>query len=225
MSGIKDFKENEQFLLQRFREIDPQEHRNIVAYYEENQDSIHLLPYLEQLRIHRSYITAIFELSDHSKYLSCCTDYIEKLFTGPTHKDSWREDLCDCLYKKAVSEYQCGQLDSAEKTVDELLKLDPDHKGLHQLIVKIRLSRRIDILQGISAITIFTTIFAAVVIAVELFYIRPFASSLIIPAEWLRISLFSFSVVHFFVAHLILRVWMKKEADEKVRLARARKQA
>jgi hypothetical protein len=217
MSGIKDFKENEQLLLQRFREIDPQEHRNIVAYYEENQDSIHLLPHPEQLRIQRSYISALFELGDYNNYLEYCSGYIDKLFDGPMQKENWRSDLCDCLFKKAVSEYHNGQLDSSERTAVELLKLDPDFQGLRQLIIKIYLSRRIDILQGISAITIFSTILAAAVIAVELFYIRPFVSSWIIAAEWLRISLFSFSVVHFFVAHSILRLWMKKEADQKIR--------
>lgn len=220
MNGTGNFKEDDQLLLKRFREIDPREPRSIVAYYEENSNKIAALSEKAQCHIHRSYVTALFDLGDHEKYAERCTDYISRLFETPHQIVNWRADLAECLYKKAYSENHLGNLPAATRTLEELIRLDPEYPGLARLSTRVLIHQKIDLLQGISAVTIFTTLLAAFVIAIELFFIRPFRPEWIIAAEYLRIGLFSFSIVHFFVAHALLRWWMLRVTENKLSEAR-----
>lgn len=220
MNGTGNFREEEQLLLKRFREIDPKEPRSIIAYYEENANRIAALSEQDQCHIHRSYVTALFDLGDHEKYAVRCPDYIYRLFETAHNIPGWRNDLAECLYKKAYSENHLGNLPAAIRTLDELIMLDPDYPGLARLHSRVLIHQRIDLLQGISAVTILTTILAAAVIAVELFFIRPFRTDWILPAEYLRVGLFSFSIVHFFVAHALLRWWMHRITENKLAKAR-----
>jgi len=222
MNSQGDYREDEHTLLKRFQEIEPNEYRNIVSYYEENQSSILLLTDADQHRMTRTYLNAVYELGDHIKYCKSCPDYIANLFDTSNGAEDWKKDLTECLYKRSSAQYQMGQLDQAEKTMDQLIRIDPHHPGVKKLFKKILLHKSIEVLQGISAITILTAILASVLIAIELFYIRPFKPEFIIPIETSRIALFSFSVMHFFVAHAIFRLWMNHRANNRIRQEKIR---
>ena len=200
-------------LLQRFSEIDPTDPRTLVAYYEQNAHQIAGLPDRDQRKIHRSYLMALYELEDFQGYIQQCPGYLARLFESNEHDPTWRDDLHKCLYRQARAAYETGDLGQSRRTFEELMRLDPDHPGLIRMYTKVLIHQKMDLLQGISAITILSALMAALVIAVELFYIRPFAAEWIASAEILRIGLFGFSIVHFFTAHALLYGWMYRKAQ------------
>lgn len=222
MSNVGNYQDDDQVLLHRFHAIDPHELRDIVLYYESNRERIRFLPGDQQQQIFKSYLNALYYLGDYASYEAQCDQYIAMLFEAHPSDEDWRELLSEALYKKASAAFETGNASTAAATLDSLLEIDPYRPELTKLIRRVKTGQHIELLLGISAITIVSSALAAALIAVELFYIRPFAGEWTSLVANTRIAVFAFSIVHFFVAHAVLRLWKSREARQMVSRAQQR---
>jgi hypothetical protein len=217
MSMIGNEQDNERMLIDRFYMIDPMAHRNIVEYYESNREQIAYLADDKRLNIFSAYLDALYQLGHYSKYLKESRFMLESLYDCQYEFFDFRSILTETLYCRSRSLYELGYLSSAEGELIELLKLDRDNKQANRLIRVIFIQKKIELLQGISAVTIITSFSAAAIIGIELLYIRSFHSEWTTYFEWTRNILLSFSIVHFFVARLVLHIWSLADLRSKLK--------
>lgn len=214
---IGNEQDNERMLIDRFYMIDPTAHRNIVEYYESNREQIAYLADEKRLNIFSAYLDALYQLGQFSKYLKESQYMLESLYDCQYEFIDFRSILSDTLYCRSRSLFELGYLSRAESELVELLKLDRHNKEAKRLILGVFIQKKIDLLQGISAVTILTAFLAAAIIAVELLYIRPFYPEWTNSFEWTRNFLLSFSIVHFFIARLVLHVWSRSDLRSKLK--------
>jgi len=156
-----------------FRSIDPQAFREIVRFYEKEEKAILGLPFDAFFEMLVAYVDALFEIGAYRKHLLMVDSVIE-LSIENNITEYRAEDLFQkMLFRKAASHFNIQQFDQAEHILRELLKISPHQDNIASFYQKCRLKARPNLLNSARAGSVFFFLLAALIISIEVLFVRP----------------------------------------------------
>ncbi|MFN4080977.1 MAG: hypothetical protein ACK4NS_08750 [Saprospiraceae bacterium] len=161
-------------LYRNFKAIAPDDYHEIVRYYERHKDIICDLDDFEFFDCAYSYGIALYETTDYDRFLVMVDHLIEYVIMRGVNR--WRgEDVFQLLlFKKASALYRIGRSEPCDHVLRELLRINPAHKGAVSLLEMNSQEQKPRWLRISRACAVGASLLAAILIAVEIFAIKPF---------------------------------------------------
>jgi hypothetical protein len=173
-----------------FREIDPVSYREIVRFYEKEEQTILKLNFDEFFEILVAYVDALFEIGAYRKHLVMVDSVIE-LSIDHNVRIYKQEDLFyKMLFRKAASLYNTHRFKEAEHILGELLKMDADNAHTARFYRKCRFKARPGLLNTARAVSVFFFLLSALIISIEVLFVRPWYAIHVDLVEQTRNSIF-----------------------------------
>ena len=160
----------------RFKEIDASDHRQIINFYENNEDVLLHLDLQSYLEVKLAYAAALFEIGDHQHFIPLCDELIEEVIYHNI-TDIEGEDVFETLiFKKAAARYHQLEYDAAEQILWQLIRINPHHVLAAYLLKRCKIRNQPEYLRQAKSISIFLFLLSACIIAAELLFVQPFFS-------------------------------------------------
>lgn len=173
-----------------FQEIEPTNYREIVRFYEKEETAIIDLDFDAFFEMLVAYVDALFEIGAYRKHLVMVDSAIE-LSIDHNIRDYKGADLFQkMLFRKAASLYNTHRFVEAERILKELLKMNPDQRHTARFYRKCRLKSRPNLLNTVRAGSVFLFLMSALVISIEVLFVRPWYAIYVDLIEQTRNSLF-----------------------------------
>ena len=170
-------------LYRDFKALEANDFHGIVRYYEQYEDGIRALDFEEYLECTLAYTNALFESGNHGKHLVMCDHLLEIVIMQ--NVETWGgEDLYErVLFRKAASLFHLQEYRKAEHVLRELAKIAPADPLPRRFLEKCLLHQKPAWLMKTRAAFVALSLLAAVVIAIELFVIKPFFAAWLMPVQ------------------------------------------
>lgn len=161
-------------LYRNFKAIASDDYHEIVRYYERYEHIIRNMDDFEYFDCSFAYTTALYEIADYDRFLVMAEHLIEYVIMRAVSR--WRgEDVFQLLlFKKASALYKLGHLASCDYVLRELLRINPMHKSAAALLEMNSQEQKPRWLKISRALAVASSLVAAILIALEIFAIRPF---------------------------------------------------
>ena len=200
-------------LYRNFREIEPADFRKIIRFFEENEQKIHQLDEEEHFDLLVAYVNALFEIGAYQKHLLMVDLVIEKTLDRNIRIHEGVDLFNKSLFKKAASLYNTMQYAKAEHILKELIKIHPGNEDALLFLKKCLRKKELGLTHYTRAAGIFLLLLTALVIAIELLFIRPFYEMYVNLVETTRISMFGMACIILFGGDLLHRWKSNRKAD------------
>jgi hypothetical protein len=182
-------------IYRHFRAIDRSEYRRVVRFYERNEKSILMLDFEEYFELLVAYTQALFEISDYNKHLLMADVVIQTSILQNISHVKGDEIYCSTLFQKAASHYNLRELPKAKHILRELLKMNPyDTVSVH-FLGKIMREDTPSYIRHSRAISIFLFLMSALLICVQVLFIKTFYTLYDPIVELSRNSIFALGVL------------------------------
>lgn len=177
-------------LFRDFAAIPSNEYRQIVRFYERHEQAIRQLDFEEYFALLMHYTDALFEVAAYQKHLLMADIVIETAVISNVRLYQGEDVFERHLFRKAASLYYLMQYREAIVILEQLVKINPN-RLLYARFWSLCASRLIPTwLHQARAASIFLLLLSALLIAIELLFVRPFYSMFIDSVEWSRTALF-----------------------------------
>jgi hypothetical protein len=160
-------------VYRQFKSIDPGAYRDIIRFYEKEEDRILRLPFDEFFELLVAYVQALFEIGAYRKHLLLVDVVIEKSISNNISLFKGEDIFHKMLFRKAASFYNTHEYKKSEYILSELIRMQPNDSDNAMLYRKCRLKARPRLLNNARAVGIFLFLMAAFVIALEVLFVRP----------------------------------------------------
>jgi hypothetical protein len=194
-----------------FKEIEPNDYRELIHFYEINEDRIKKLEFDAYFEILVTYISALFEFEKYLKHLEIVDVAIE---ASIVHNVKWFKDqdvFRTLLYQKAVSSFRTLQHTRADHILRELIKMDSKDENSIKLLEKTLNAIHPKFLRKTRAASVLTFLLSAIVICLEVIVIRNLIPEWLTTAEIIRNSLFFSGWIILISGELKHHLTVKKE--------------
>lgn len=160
-------------VYRQFKAIDPTAYREIIRFYEKEEDKIVRLEFDEFFELLVAYVDALFEIGAYRKHLLLVDVVIEKSITNNVTTYRGEDIFRKMLFRKAASFYNTHEYIKSAYILTELLKIDPEDPAYALLYRKCRLKARPSLLNHARATGVFLFLMTALIIALEVLFVRP----------------------------------------------------
>jgi hypothetical protein len=160
-------------LYRDFLAIDPSDSHGIIRYYEANEDGIRQLDEKEYFVLLLHYTQALFAVKAYRQHLAV-VDHTLYTCLNQTGSEDIPIIFRDLLFMKAAAAQRNLQTELAEHVLRELIRIDADYpRAASKLRYSLRQQDR-TLSDRTRAISILLFGLAAIVIAIEILFVRPF---------------------------------------------------
>lgn len=204
-------------LYQAFLEIDEGDHREKIRFVEKNASSIANLEVIEYFEIMYIYHNALFEIGKHDTQLEIGDRILEMCIMHHITKCLGEDPYLETIFKKAAALYNVGEYPEAQHVIQELLKLHPDHEPSKLFLINCLVKERKQEVIPFRSVSIVAILSSAVVIAIELLFIRPHAPAYTEYVEILRNALFVIGVLSLISGEVWIRYKAVNQAMDQVK--------
>ncbi|MBK8193111.1 MAG: hypothetical protein IPK76_07850 [Lewinellaceae bacterium] len=176
-------------LYRNFKALDGNDHNGIIRYYEQFEDGISSLDFEEYFDCTLVYTNALFQSGHHGRNVVMCDHLLELIIMQ--NIETWGgEDLyATILFQKAASLYNLDEYARSEHVLRELIKIYPNQPLFRRFLEKCLLRRKPSWLSKTRAATVALVLLSAIVIALEIFVVKPFFE------EWYRAAQITHNVM------------------------------
>lgn len=207
----------------QFLGIGLKKYRKIVGFYEEHEIQIMALHFDEYLELFVSYVNSLFEIGEHEKFLQNVDEAIEISITRNINLFRGEDLYHKLLFRKAACLYNLMRYKEAKYILNELVKIQPWNDQSIMFLKKCNRARKPRYVLDTRAAGILIFIITAIIIAVEIFFIRQYHQEHISVVIASRNALFLLGVV-LLIAGQAVHWWsVNKEVEEFVSSQRKRK--
>ena len=182
-------------IYRHFRAIDRSEFRRVVRFFERNEKSILMLDFEEYFELLVAYTQALFEISDYNKHLLMADVVIQTSILQNISHVNGDEIYCSTLFQKAASHYNLRELSKAKHILGELLKMNPHDTMSIQFLNKIMREDTPLYIRHSRAMSIFLFLMSALLICVQVLFIKTFYTMYDPIVELSRNSIFGLGVL------------------------------
>lgn len=211
-------------LYRDFMSIDPKSYREQIRFYEKHESKIRHLSEVEHFDLLVTYVDALFEIGAYRKHLLLIDHVIEGAITHNVEEYKGQDLFRSALFKKAASLHNTHQFKKADIILRQLVRMNP-HDNIPIRFLKKCIRRcRPGLLNAFRATSVFLFFLAALVIAMEVLFVRPFYHMHTGLIENSRNSLFLLGCLVLVGGFLYNRWLAEKEVEGLVRKIRRRKQ-
>lgn len=160
-------------VYRKFKAIEPSAYREIVRFYEKEERKILQLDFEEFFELLISYVDALFEIGAYRKHLTLVDVVIEKSIQHNIKYYRNQDLFQKMLFRKAASLFNTQDYTKAEYVVTQLYRMHPEDESAMLLYRKCRLKARPVLLNYVRAGGVFLFFLSALVIALEVLFVRP----------------------------------------------------
>ena len=178
-----------------FKAIESTAFREIIRFYEKEEDKILRLDFDEFFECLVAYVDALFEIGAYRKHLLLVDVVIEKSITNNITLHKGQQVFHKMLFRKAASLYNTNELEKATYVLSELLKMEPDDEMVSRFYQKCRLKARPKLLNHARATSVFLLLLSALLISLEVLFVRPFYDIHILLVVQVRTILFVLGIL------------------------------
>ncbi|HMQ46396.1 MAG TPA: hypothetical protein PKA00_02010 [Saprospiraceae bacterium] len=180
-------------IFRDFKAIDAGEHRRIIRFYEAYESSIRELDFPEYFDLLVAYTNALFEVGAYQKHLLMADVVIETSIEYNISDFQGKDIYYQTLFRKAAALYNLRAFHQAEYILKELIRIEPYNEDAILFLKKCLRKIEPPFINTCRAIAIFMLLMAALIIGVEVLFIRPFYKIYVPGVETARNSIFFLS--------------------------------
>ena len=162
-------------LYRNFRNIEPGEYRKVVHFYERHEKEILQLEFEEYFELLVAYTQALFEIEAHQKHLLMADIVIEIAFAENITMLGGQEIFKHTLFQKAVSYYHLLDYKKAIHVLSELIKINPNYEDATFFMARCLRKKRLKFVRNTRAVAIFLFLATALIISIEVLFVRNFS--------------------------------------------------
>jgi len=211
-------------LYRDYKSIDPRSYRELVRFYEKHETEIRDLNSEEEsTEILISYVNALFEIGAYRKHLLLVDHVVEAAVAHNIFEFEGKDLFRQSLFKKAASLFNTHQFKKAQFILRQLVRMDPYEPYAIRFLKKCIRRCRPRLLNTFRATSVFMFLLAAIIIAVEVLFVRPFYDMHIHVVEMSRNSLFLLGCLILIGGFLYNRWLSEREVEDLVYQMRERK--
>lgn len=180
-------------VFRKFKAIDPSSYREIIRFYEKEEDKILRLDFEEFFEMLIAYVDALFEIGAYRKHLTLVDVVIEKSINNNIKYYRNQDLFQKMLFRKAASLFNTQDYTKAEYVVKQLYRMHPEDQTAMLLYQKCRLKARPALLNYARASGVFLFFLSALVIGLEVLFVRPWYAMHLPLVMNVRSSIFVFA--------------------------------
>ena len=182
-------------LYQDFIGIEEGAHRMLVRFYEAKAEEIARLDFDTYFEILVDYTNALFEIGAYTKHIEQVEKILQLSIEHNIHFYKGEDIFCKSLFQKAAAHYNMLEFDRAEYVLKELIKITPTNELAIRFLKKCLYQSRPAYIKYARAISIACFLGAALVTAIDLIFIHPFATNDTHFWEYLRLDICGFGIL------------------------------
>ena len=206
-----------------FKEIEPQEHLQLVRYYETHENQIKQLDFSEFFEVLITYTEALFEVGAYQNHTSMVDVAIEISIENNIKIFNKKDIYYELLFKKAASCFNLMRYNEAEHILRELIKINPQNEFSIRFLNKCLLQKKPKFIRNGRAISILLFLLAALIIVIEIIFIRPLFEMHTASVEMARNITFSCGLFILVSGEIVHHIKVKKQIESFVYHARKKK--
>ncbi len=210
-------------LYREFKSIDPRSYRELVRFYEKHEPEIRNLQSEEEsIDLLICYVNALFEIGAYRKHLLLVDHVVEAAVAHNIYEFEGKDLFRQSLFKKAASLFNTQQFKKAQIILRQLVRMDPYEPYAIRFLKKCIRRCRPRLLNAFRATSVFMLLLTALIIALEVLFVRPFYDMHTPLVEMSRNSLFIMACVILVGGFLYNRWLAEREVEELVYQMRER---
>lgn len=173
-----------------FKSIHPESHREIIRFYDENEQAILKLDFEEYFDLLVAYVGALFVIGKYRDHLLLVDVVIEHTIQRNIFSYNGQDLFFDTLTCKGLSYLYTHQYVKAERIFKQLIRIKPQEEETVQYLEKSIRVAGAPVQHWSRAVSIGLLFLAAIVIGIEILLIRPFYEMYVWHFELVRTLLF-----------------------------------
>ncbi|MFK7934278.1 MAG: hypothetical protein AB8G22_12270 [Saprospiraceae bacterium] len=187
---------------------------SVTRFYEKNEGRILSLDFEEHFDLMLCYTGALFEIGAYRKHILMANTIIEISITQ--NIDHWNGDdiYTKTLFRKAASHYNLSEPKKCEHILRELIKMDPQDEDSITFLKRCLRNEQPKYIQYCRATAMFLFFAAALVICVEMLFVKNFMPNYTELTMDIRTGIFAIGLVIFVSGDLYHRWRTNKEAND-----------
>ncbi len=210
-------------LYRDFKDIDGSAYHTIVRFYESQAEKIAQLEFETYFDILVDYTNALFEIGAYAKHLKEGEKIIRLSIEHNIQFYKGQDIYFKSLFQKAAAHYNLLEYKKAEYILKELIKIAPYNTLPIRFLKKCKSQSRPSYIKTGRAASIGLFFIAALVAAIEVMVINPFAPEKLSFVEHLWIGILGVGIFILITTFFYHRYKMNAEVDDLVRQARTNK--
>ncbi len=206
-----------------FKEIESDNFRRIIHFYEEREETIRGLDFEEYFELLIAYVNGLFEVGFHKKHLLMVDVAIAEAINNNVQYFEGEDIFEKLLFRKAASHYRRLELKECDHVLRELIRINPYHE--HGILFLKKCLRRMEPLffNRAKAGSVFLFLLSAFIISLEVLFIRPFYSLYTDQVELTRNGIFALGLLLLIGGFLLHRLRVERKVEQFVREQRTAK--
>jgi len=197
-----------------FREIEVGDFRAVVHFYEEYEEDIRELDFAEYFEVLVTFVDALFQIGKYQKHLLMVDVVIEASVMNNIKIYQGIDIFQKLLFQKAASCFHTFDLEKADHILRELIKMNPNDQDSALFLKKCLRRKKSVFVNSTRAISIFLFLASAIVICMEVIFVRPLFESATEDVGLVRNFLFFSGVVILIGGDLIHRWRVNREVNQ-----------
>jgi len=177
-------------IYKEFKSISETEHLSIVRFYESYESDIPHLNFTEYFELLVSYSNALFEIGAYQSHTQIVDTAIQISIINNIKFYNGQDIYTDLLFKKAASCYNLMRYDESEHILRELVKITPYNEVVHRFLKKCLLRKKPEYLKNARGLAILLLLSTALIIAIELLFVRTLMNDYVTLFEVVRTTTF-----------------------------------
>lgn len=189
-------------------------HRPVIHFFEKHEEAIRHLNREEFFELLQYYLDALFACGEYARYLQRVEEALLLALDTRVHTIKGEEVFHHLLFRKAASAYHLGKSEQTRHLLRELLRLNPHHRLARRFLIRCLSDGQTATRQVVRAVSILLFLATAGIIAVEVFWVRPFYPEWIARVEALRIAGFALGLAVWLIGEAAIYAMARRQARQ-----------
>ena len=163
-------------LYRDFLAIEPKDFHGLIRFYEQQEQAVGHLGDMEQYEMLFAYTNALFEVGAYRQFLAIVDQAIlvSLDISYEVREEIKQKHFKEFLFRKSAAYIQILEPAQSEHVSRELLRIDPNHQFALLLLRKALRQQDTSISKITRAASILLFGFSAIIILIEVLWVRPF---------------------------------------------------
>ena len=188
-----------------FLAIEANAYKEKIQYIEENFFMLRELEADEYFDMMVLYGEALFESGEYARQAKLADHILEMSIERNIVIHREQDVYFETLFKKAASLHNLDKMDQAIHILKELLKINPDHESTKLFLINCFIRQKKPTIRPYRTFSLILLLASAVIIAVELIFVRRIWASWVSVVELIRNGLFITGVILLVAGEVMVR--------------------
>lgn len=207
----------------RFKEIDKGDYRTIARFFEEHEREIDRLDFEEYFDLRVCYASALFEIGAYERHLQQVDFILERSIEHNVQFFQGEDLFCKTLFQKAASHFNLLNYRKAEYILRELIKINPYYPDAGAFLQKTIYQQRPKFIRATRAVAIALFLLSALLISIELIFIRNLYQEHTTSIEVIRTMVFVVGLMILLGGDVVLRLSIRNQVYKLINQAKEKR--